>query len=99
MMHHATTTLTLTVDAEEHQRLSSLAADRGKAGDHHGMMELSHQASNLGGYAPYMSIWTPDGERLVDAWAYVLQDHRTFQQVAGLLSTMLLPVTRQANDR
>jgi len=86
-------------DAEEHQRLSSLATDRGKAGDHHGMMELIHQASNLGGYAPYMSIWTPDGERLVDAWAYVLRDHRTFQQVADLLSTMLLPVTRQADDR
>jgi hypothetical protein len=78
-------------DATEYRRLEEMATERGKAGDHHGMMELFHQASNLGGYAPFMAIWTPEGERLVDAWQYIVRDHREFQRISEVVSTALFP--------
>ena len=38
-----------------------------------------------------MSIWTPEGETLVDAWSYVVRDHREFQNVAQIVSEALIP--------
>ena len=84
--------------AKEYRRLESLGAEKGKAGDHQGMMELIHQASALGAYEPLMSIWTPSGERLVNAWDSIVRDHRQFQMVAQLVSTALFPRVR-ANTR
>lgn len=78
-------------DAIEYSRLQALAGERGKAGDHHGMMELIHEASLLGSYAPLMSVWTPEGEKLVNAWEYVVRDHHQFQIVAQRVSAELFP--------
>jgi hypothetical protein len=78
-------------DAAEYQRLQAIVDEKARAGDHDGMMEVVHEASNLGGYAPYMSVWTPNGETLVDAWAAVVRDHRKFQTVSAIVSEALLP--------
>lgn len=78
--------------AMEYNRLHALAGERGKVGDHHGMMELIHQASRLGNYSPLMSIWTPEGEILVDAWEAVVRDHFQFQKLAQRVSAELFPV-------
>jgi hypothetical protein len=83
--------------AEEARRLQAGAGEKGKAGDHHGMMELIHQASNLGQYDPVMTAWTPDGEQVFDAWQTVITDyktitdHKTFQTVAAIVSAELFP--------
>jgi hypothetical protein len=79
-------------DAIEYNRLQALAGERREAGDHHGTMELIHQASQLGSYAPLMSVWTPDGEKLVDAWEAVVRDHHQFQKVAQRVSAELFPI-------
>ena len=80
----------------EYRRLEKLGLEKGKSGDHHGMMELMYQASALGGYEPIMSIWTPDGERLVNAWDSIVRDHRQFQMVAQLVMKALFPVPTNA---
>jgi hypothetical protein len=54
------------------------------------MMELMHRSTMLGGYAPYMAVWTPQGERLVDAWQSVVRDHHQFQIVAQIVSRTLI---------
>ena len=71
-------------EAAEYRRLESLGLERGRAGDHNGMMELIHRATRLGSYEPLMSIWTPEGERLVNAWHAVVRDHHQFQIVCGI---------------
>src|SRR6185437_12368496 len=81
-------------DAIEFNRLQHRAGERGEAGDHQGMMEYIHEASRLGGYAPLMSVWTPHGETLVDAWQSVVRDHHQFQTVAQRVSAELFPVPR-----
>jgi hypothetical protein len=77
-------------DAVECRQLQATAVAKGHAGDHHGMMQLMHRSTMLGGYAPYMAIWTPEGEQLVDAWQSVVRDHHQFQIVAQLVSGTLI---------
>jgi len=77
--------------AAEYKEMQEAAAELGRGGDHDGMMELIYKSTKLGSYQPLMSIWTPEGDRLMNAWTTVLRDLRQFEVVASLISVELLP--------
>lgn len=77
--------------AARFRELQELSADKARHGDHDGMMELQFQSYALGGYQPWMTLWSPSGERFLHAWNQVLADHDHFQKLATLLSEAILP--------